>query len=61
MTDNEFDILWRLSYGTQPVHTKEAVIFKAVVGVNDGNYLSNREERYYRTGKHNECWCIKGE
>ena len=63
MTDKEFDILWRLAYGTSPVPVDEASKFKELAGVDDGIYLTNREEKdqaYYRTGEREEFWCITG-
>lgn len=59
MTDKEFDTLWRLAFGTRPVHLKEAASFKKAIGMNDGNYLTNREPRYYRTGEQNEFFRIR--
>jgi hypothetical protein len=60
MTDKEFDILWRLAYGTSPVPVDEASKFKELAGVDDGMYLTNREEKnqaYYRTAD-SKFWCI---
>jgi hypothetical protein len=63
MTNKEFDILWRLAYGTQPVSVDEAATFKESLGMDDGMYLTGRakskDKTYSRVGDKSQYWRIK--